>query len=71
MPVWLTFWACLNSGAYCHVAMLPETPPFVGVSACQVAGMLMAPDWTGKHPGWRVDKIRCTPGNPPVDAERA
>lgn len=70
MPVWLTFIVCLSSGSSCHQT-IPTDQPFVGLSACQVQGMMLAPSWAEAHHGWRVDKIRCSPGNPPVDTERA
>lgn len=66
MPVYLTYLICaIGSGACHNTAVLAQ--PLMGLAACQIQGMQMAPSWQDAHPGWRVAKIRCTLGNPPKD----
>jgi len=41
------------------------------MSACQVQGMTMLPQWLEQHPGWMVKRIRCSIGNRPSADEVA
>jgi hypothetical protein len=66
MLVYLSFVVCTISGAACHVTV-PVERAFVGMSACQVEGMMMTPQWQEQHPGWQVKRIRCSIGNSPRD----
>ena len=67
MPVYLSFLICALSGGGCHAAV-PVDEPFVGISAYQMQGMLMAPQWLEQHPGWTIQRIRCSiGGRPPHD----
>ena len=68
MPVYLSFLICALSGGACHVT-IPVERPFAGISACQMQGMLMTPQWQGQHPGWTVQRIRCSIGSRPHDEE--
>ena len=68
MLVYLSFLICTLSGGGCH-ATIPIEQPFVGLSACQMQGMLMTPRWQDQHPGWTIKRIRCSSGaQPPHDA---
>ena len=69
-PVYLSFLICALSGGACHVT-IPVERPFAGISACQMQGMLMTPQWQERHPGWMVSRIRCSVGNRPHDEEGA
>jgi hypothetical protein len=62
--VYLSFLICALSGGSCH-STAPTEQPFVGISACQMQGMLMTPQWQDQHPGWTVKRIRCSIGAPP------
>jgi hypothetical protein len=64
MPVYLSLLACTLIGDVCHI-VVPVERPFIGMSACQVEGMTMLPQWLEQHPGWRVKRIRCSIGNRP------
>jgi len=68
MPVYLSFMICALSSGACHVA-IPVERAFAGLSACQSAGMLMAPEWQERQPGWTVKHIRCSIGSSPRDEE--
>jgi hypothetical protein len=70
MPVYLSFLICALSGGACHVT-IPVERPFVGISACQMQGMVMMPQWQQQHPGWTVKRVRCSIGNRPHDEEAA
>lgn len=68
MPVYLSFLICALSGGGRH-AIVPAQQPFAGVSACQMQGMIIAPQWLDQHPGWTITRIRCPIGSPaPNDA---
>ena len=69
MLVYLSFLVCLH-GSVCHTT-IPIERPFVGLSACEVGGMQIAPSWEEAHPGLKVTKINCTMGKKPVDQEGA
>lgn len=64
MPVFLSLLVCTLSGHACHVTV-PVERPLAGLAACQVEGMQTAAKWTEQHPGWHVEKIRCSVGNRP------
>ncbi len=64
MPVYLSLLVCSLAGDVCHI-VVPVERPFIGMSACQVEGMTMLPQWLEQHPGWRVKRIRCSIGNRP------
>lgn len=68
MPVYLSLLACTLTGNLCHV-VVPVERPFIGMSACQVEGMTMLPQWLEQHPGWMVKRIRCSIGNRPSPDE--
>jgi hypothetical protein len=70
MLVYLSFLICALSGGTCHVT-IPIERPFIGISACEMQGMLMTPQWQEHHPGWTVKRIRCSVGNRPHDEEGA
>ncbi len=70
MPVYLSFLICALAGGGCHVT-IPAERAFVGVSACQMQGMIMTPQWEESHPGWKVTKIRCSIGNRPTDEQQS
>ncbi len=70
MPVYLSFLICALSGGTCHVTV-PLERAFIGVSACQIEGMMMTPQWQEQHPGWTVKRIRCSIGSRPRDEEAA
>ena len=70
MLVYLSFLICALSGGGCH-STAPTEQPFVGISACQMQGMLMTPQWQDQHPGWTVKRIRCSIGNRPRDEDTA
>jgi hypothetical protein len=50
---------------------IPAERVFAGLSACQVEGMMMTPQWQEQHPGWTVKRIRCSIGRPPQNEEVA
>ena len=64
MPVYLSFLICALSGGGCH-AVVPVEEPYVGISACQMQGMMIAPQWLDQHPGWSIKRIRCSIGGRP------
>ncbi len=67
MPVYLSFLICALSGGGCH-ATVPVDEPYAGISACQMQGMILAPQWLDQHPGWTIKRIRCSiGGRPPHD----
>jgi hypothetical protein len=70
MPVYLSFLICALSGGACHVT-IPAERAFVGLSACQMEGMMITPQWQEQHPGWTVSCIRCSIGSRPHDEEVA
>jgi hypothetical protein len=70
MPVYLSFLICALSGGACHIT-IPAERAFVGLSACQMEGMMITPQWQEQHPGWTVRRIRCSIGNRPHDEEAA
>jgi hypothetical protein len=70
MPVYLSFLICALSGGACHVT-IPAERAFVGLSACQMEGMMITPQWQEQHPGWTVRRIRCSIGSRPHDEEVA
>ena len=53
MPVYLSFLICALSGGACHVT-IPVERAFVGLSACQIEGMMMSLQWQEQHSGWTV-----------------
>jgi hypothetical protein len=71
MPVYLSFLICatLSSGA-CHVT-IPVERVFIGLSGCQMEGMMITPHWQEQHSGWTVRRIRCSIGSRPHDEEAA
>ena len=70
MPVYLSFLICALFGGGCHVT-IPVERPFVGLSACQMEGMMITPQWQELHPGWTVKRIRCSIGTRPPNEEAA
>jgi len=49
---------------------LPDNKPDVedgwsGLAGCVLGGQLLAARWLEEHPKWQLNRIRCTPGNPP------
>lgn len=70
MPVYLSFFICALAGGSCHV-VLPVERSFIGLSACQVEGMMMLPQWEEEHPAWTVKRVRCSIGDPPRNEEPA
>jgi hypothetical protein len=67
MPVYLSFLICALSGGGCHT-VLPFEEALSGISACQMQGMTLAPQWLDQHPGWIIKRIRCSiGGRPPHD----
>jgi len=70
MIVWLSFLVCTINGQSCHVT-IPIDRPLVGLSACQVEGIKSAPAWTQAHPGWHIEKFRCSVGNKPASEDEA
>ena len=70
MPVYLSFLICLGTSSSCHVT-IPVEAPFAGISACQMAGTIMLPQWLEGHPGWTIKRIRCSIGSRPRDEEGA
>jgi hypothetical protein len=36
-----------------------------GFAGCMLHGQELATHWLADHPKWRLDRIRCTSGNPP------
>jgi len=70
MPVYLSFLICALSGGACHVT-IPLERAFIGLSACQIEGMMITPQWQEQHPGWAVKRIRCSIGNRPRDEDTA
>jgi hypothetical protein len=68
MSVYLSFLICAVAGGACHLTN-PVERPFVGVSACQMEGMLLTPQWQELHPGWTVKRIRCSIGNRPPEEQ--
>jgi hypothetical protein len=70
MPVYLSFLICSLSSGACHVT-IPVERAFVGLSACQMEGTMITPQWQERHPGWTVKHIRCSIGNRPHDEEAA
>ena len=38
---------------------MPVEEPYAGISACQMQGMMLAPQWLDRHPGWSIKRIRC------------
>jgi hypothetical protein len=64
MPVYLSFLICALSGGGCH-ATVPVEEPFAGMSACQMQGMMLAPQWLDQHPGWIVKRISLLNWRPP------
>jgi len=64
MPIYLSLLICTLSGDACHVTV-PIERAFIGMSACQMQGMMMTPQWQDQHPGWMIKRIRCSIGNPP------
>ena len=70
MPVYLSFLICALSGGSCHDA-IPLERASIGLSACQIEGMMITPQWQEQHPGWAVKRIRCSIGNLPRDEDTA
>ena len=70
MAVYLSLLACTLIGDVCHI-VVPVERPFIGMSACQVEGMTMLPQWLEQHPGWMVKRIRCSIGRRPQNEETA
>jgi hypothetical protein len=70
MPVYLSFLICTITSGTCHVT-IPLERPFIGLSACQIEGMMLTPQWQDQHPGWTVKRIRCSIGNRPNEEEPA
>ena len=70
MPIYLSFFICALSGGACHVT-IPIDQPYTGIAACQMGGMMIAPQWEEIHPGWKVSRIRCSLGDRPHDEEAA
>jgi len=66
MLVYLSLLVCTVSGAACHVTV-PVEAAFVGMSACQVEGMMITPQWQEQHPGWTVKRVRCSIGKPSLE----
>ena len=64
MMVYLSFLVCVIAGGDCHT-VVPIEEPFVGLSACQMQGMLLTPQWQEQHPGLSVRRIRCSIGGRP------
>jgi hypothetical protein len=64
MAIFLSFVICTAAASDCHI-VIPYEEPFVGLSACQQAGMMMIPEWQRQHSGWMVTRVRCTIGDRP------
>jgi hypothetical protein len=60
MWAYLAFLVC-TSGNVCFTTV-PYEPPLAGISACQMQGMMIAPQWQAAHPGYTVKRIRCRIG---------
>jgi hypothetical protein len=69
MLVYLSFLICTAAGS-CHTTV-PEERPFMGLSACQMAGEMLIPSWEEAHPSWHVNKVRCTLGQRPKPEDQA
>ena len=70
MPIWLSFLVCVSGSTICHVEV-PDIDPFMGLPACQVAGMQSWSQWERNHPGFYIAKVRCSIGSRPQGDDQA
>jgi len=60
MPVYLSFLICALSGGACHVT-IPVERAFVGLSACQLEGMMIS-QRQEQQPAWTIRRVHvCAP----------
>ena len=64
MLVTLSLVFCLSGGVQCQT-IRPDNDQYVGLAACAIAGQQLAAQWLEGRPKRYLEKIRCTPGNPP------
>jgi hypothetical protein len=66
MLVTLSLVFCLlGQSAHCQTVSPDGENGWSGLAGCMLRGQLLAAQWLEGHPKWQLDRIRCTPGNPP------
>jgi hypothetical protein len=66
MLVTLSLVFCLiGQPDYCQTVKPDAQDGWSGLTACILRGQQLATYWLVDHPKWQLDRIRCTPGNPP------
>jgi hypothetical protein len=72
MPIYISLMFCVGlghapmvgNGPNC-VTIVPDEPPAAGPAFCMMRGEELAPLWLKEHPGWHLEKVRCTFGSKP------
>jgi len=66
MLVTLSLVFCLlGQPSHCQTLRPDAEDGWSGLSACVLLGQELAAQWLAEHPKWELDRILCTPGNPP------
>jgi hypothetical protein len=66
MSITLALAFCLiGQPGYCRTVNPEAQDGWSGLAGCALRGQELAIDWLADHPTWKLDRIRCTPGNPP------
>jgi hypothetical protein len=66
MLVTLSLVFCLlGQPGHCQTIRPGVEDGWSGLASCVLRGQLLAAQWLTEHPKWQLDRIRCTPANPP------
>ena len=66
MLVTLSLVFCLlGQPSHCQTIRPDVEDGWSGLASCALRGQQLAEQWLTEHPKWQLDRIRCTPGNPP------
>jgi hypothetical protein len=66
MLVTLSLVFCLlGQPSHCQTLRPDGEDGWVGLPGCILRGQELAVQWLADHPKWGLDRIRCSPGNPP------
>ena len=66
MLVTLSLVFCLlGQPGHCQTIRPDMENGWSGLARCALRGQQLAEQWLTEHPKWQLDRIRCTPRNPP------
>jgi hypothetical protein len=66
MFITLSLVFCLiGQPGHCQTVNPEAQDGWSGLAGCIVRGQQLATFWLAEHPKWALERIRCTPGDPP------